>query len=60
VISDFHQRSLHEPIKPLAFSAAAINSYTFHVALKPQAPGSDAWKTAISKIEKRLSRFILR
>jgi ABC-type antimicrobial peptide transport system permease subunit len=51
VISDFHQRSLHEPIKPLAFSAAAINSYTFHVALKPQAPGSDAWKTAISKIE---------
>jgi ABC-type antimicrobial peptide transport system permease subunit len=51
VVSDFHQRSLHEPIKPLAFSAATVNSYTFHVALKPQVPGSGTWKTAISKIK---------
>jgi ABC-type antimicrobial peptide transport system permease subunit len=52
VIADFHQRSLHEPIKPLALSYAPANSYTIHVALKPQAPGSNAWKTAIAKIEK--------
>jgi predicted permease len=57
VTADFHQRSLHEPIKPLAFSAAAINSYTFHIALKPQAPGSDAWKTAILKIEKAFKQI---
>jgi ABC-type antimicrobial peptide transport system permease subunit len=52
VIADFHQRSLHEPIKPLALSCAPANSYTSHVALKPQAPGSNVWKTAIAKVEK--------
>jgi hypothetical protein len=52
VMADFHQRSLHEPIKPLALSCAIANHYTFHVALKPQPPGSNAWKTTIAKIEK--------
>jgi ABC-type antimicrobial peptide transport system permease subunit len=52
VIGDFHQRSLHEPIKPLALTCAIANHYTFHVALRPQVPGSNAWKTAIAKIEK--------
>ena len=52
VVADFHPRSLHEPIKPLALSCAVANHYIFHVALKPQPPSSNTWKTTIAKIEK--------
>lgn len=52
VISDFHTKSTHEPIKPLAYSSAMESSYTFHLALSPRGRDGDLWKKALSKIEK--------
>jgi len=52
VVADFHQRSLHEPIKPLLFASDKGNFYSMHVAFKPQTPGGAEWKNGISKIEK--------
>ena len=54
VVSDFHQRSLREPIKPLAIYTGT-NSFmkgTFHIALKPETAGGGEWKTAIADIQK--------
>ncbi|RKR85727.1 putative permease [Mucilaginibacter gracilis] len=51
VMGDFNQQSLHQAIKPLLFSAAASNSYTIHIALKPQNADGTAWKNALSKIQ---------
>lgn len=52
VVADFHQKSLHEPIKPLVIGCWASNQIAVAVALQPQPPGSNSWKNAISKIEK--------
>lgn len=52
VISDFHTKSTHEPIKPLAYSSAMESSYTFHLALSPRGRDGDLWKKALSKIER--------
>ncbi len=54
VVADFYQKSLHEPIKPLAIFTSS-NSYqtgTFHLSLKPQTAGGDEWKTAIAAMGK--------
>lgn len=52
VIADFHTKSTHQPIKPLAYSSASRSHYTFHLALQP--PGDDGlvWKQALAKVEK--------
>ncbi|MGX5690812.1 ABC transporter permease [Arcticibacter tournemirensis] len=54
VMADFHQESLHNPIKPMAvtISDEAWNSGIFHIALKPQTAGGDEWKTALGSIRK--------
>jgi putative ABC transport system permease protein len=52
VISDFHQASLHIPIKPLAITGTKGSFYTIHIALQPQPPGSSTWKTTIAQLEK--------
>ena len=54
VVADFHQRSLHEPIKPIAiYSGTTLwQTGTFHIALKPETPGGNEWKTAIAAIGK--------
>ena len=51
VMADFHQESLHGPIKPLAFSGNLNNSYSFHIALQPQDAEGSSWKSTIAKIE---------
>jgi predicted permease len=51
VIQDFNQRSLHEPIKPIALTAAANNHFTFHIALQPLAEDGNSWKTTIRKMQ---------
>lgn len=51
VIQDFNQKSLHEPIKSVALTAAANNHYTFHIALQPLNEEGNSWKTTISKIQ---------
>ena len=52
VISDFHTKSTHQAIKPLAFSSARKSSYTFHLALKPRGADGELWKRALAKVEK--------
>jgi len=54
VVADFHQRSLHEPIKPLAIYCGTSKWQTgvFHVALKPETAGSNDWKASIAAMEK--------
>ncbi|MEP7376977.1 MAG: ABC transporter permease [Chitinophagaceae bacterium] len=52
VIADFHTKSTHQAIKPLAFSSAANNSFTFHLALKPRGEDGELWKRALAKVEK--------
>jgi len=53
VVTDFYQKSLHSPIKPLAiiYHPARYNNNTFHIALKPQTVGGDEWKRAITRME---------
>jgi ABC-type antimicrobial peptide transport system permease subunit len=54
VAADFYQKSLHDPIKPLAIltSTSSWQTGTFHIALKPQTAGGDEWKTAITTMGK--------
>jgi len=54
VVADFYQRSLHEPIKPLAIYYGTGNwqTGTFHIALKPESPGGNEWKTTIAAMGK--------
>ncbi|MGC4101703.1 ABC transporter permease [Ferruginibacter sp.] len=51
VLANFHQRSLHEPIKPLAMGSWSGTERTINILLQPRTAGGDNWKTAISKIE---------
>jgi ABC-type antimicrobial peptide transport system permease subunit len=52
VVSDFIQRSLHEPIKPLAIASWNNPERNFSMALQPQNEAGTAWKNTITKIEK--------
>jgi predicted permease len=50
VLRDFYSRSLHEPIKPVVYTAITPDYNRLHIELKPNANGS-TWKAAISKIQ---------
>jgi len=52
VLKDFHTKSTHEPIKPVAYASVQKNSYNIHIALKSQAGSPGLWKNALEKIEK--------
>jgi ABC-type antimicrobial peptide transport system permease subunit len=52
VVSDFIQRSLHEPVKPLAIASWNNPERNFSMALQPQNEAGTAWKNTITKIEK--------
>lgn len=53
VVGDFHQASLHAPIKPMAiYPQKPENMGTIHIALKPQTADGNEWKTAIASIQK--------
>lgn len=51
VLADFHTKSTHEIIKPLAYSSAAKNSYTIHAVLENGTNNAEQWKKAIAKME---------
>lgn len=57
VVADFHQRSLHEPIKPLAISNGTNIALTINVLLHPQNDAGTAWPAAIKKMEKAWKEF---
>jgi putative ABC transport system permease protein len=50
ILADFHTKSTHVAIKPLAYAAASDYCYTFHLALRADDPSS--WKRALDKTEK--------
>lgn len=52
VLKDFHAKSTHTSIMPLAFSGAEKKSYSLHVALKSQNGAPGQWKNTLAKIEK--------
>ena len=52
VIANFHQKSLHEIIKPLIITSNINDQRAFNIALHAQNVAGTRWKTAIGKIEK--------
>lgn len=52
VIADFHTKSTHLAIKPLAYSSQAKRGFTFHLALKPRGTDADAWKNTMARVER--------
>jgi predicted permease len=50
VVADFHQHSLHEPIKPLVIANGTNIATVFNIALPPQNAG--AWPKTIASIGK--------
>ncbi len=52
VVADFHQKSLHEPIKPLLLTTRKKQERCINIALQPQNAAGTVWKSAISKIGK--------
>ncbi|HTI61814.1 FtsX-like permease family protein [Mucilaginibacter sp.] len=51
IFADFHQASLHAPIKPMAIFPQNYNSDGLHIALKPETAGGNEWKAATSAME---------
>ena len=52
VVSDFHQKSLHEAIKPLVIASWNNTERTINIALQPQNKNGSTWKVGIAKIAK--------
>jgi putative ABC transport system permease protein len=52
VVADFHQKSLHETIKPVVFASRDSQEQMFNIALQPRNARGNNWKAVISKIEK--------
>ncbi len=52
VIGDFHPKSLHDAIGPVAIANGAPDAITFNIALQPQNADGTAWTTAINSIRK--------
>ena len=57
VLTDFHTKSTHEPIKPLAYTNARRNSRIIHLALKSQAGSPGLWKDALQKTESEFRKL---
>jgi predicted permease len=52
VLANFHQRSLHETIKPLLIANSDKGLRAFNILLQPQDGNGMVWKAAIEKINK--------
>jgi len=52
VISDFHAKSTHVAIKPLAYSSATNRSYIFHLALPSGSDNAANWTNTLAKVER--------
>jgi putative ABC transport system permease protein len=52
VLSDFHTKSTHDPIKPLLYSTNNNGSFALHLALKAQGANNNAWKETLAKVDK--------
>ena len=52
VAANFHQKSLHEAIRPLVLTTNKSQCRTVNIALQPQNASGTVWKSGIAKIEK--------
>jgi putative ABC transport system permease protein len=52
VVADFHQASLHNPIKPLMIASQLSNEGFISVSLGAQKPGDNSWKAILTKMQK--------
>jgi len=50
VVGDFHEKSMHDIIRPLIITHWASHEGVINVALPPQEPGNNTWKKALDKI----------
>jgi ABC-type antimicrobial peptide transport system permease subunit len=57
VMKDFHQKSLHEAIKPLSLTSAANNTRSFNIALTSVNGSTDGWKNTIKRIEAEFKKI---
>jgi ABC-type antimicrobial peptide transport system permease subunit len=57
VLKDFHTKSTHEAIKPLAYSSVGKSSFMIHIALKSQAGTPGLWKSGLDKMEKEFKKI---
>lgn len=57
ILKDFHTKSTHEPIKPLAYTNARRNSRIIHLALKSQTGSPGLWKNALQKTENEFNKL---
>ena len=57
VMKDFHTKSTHDPIKPLAYASVRNSSYNIHVALRSQAGAPGLWKNALDKMEAEFKKL---
>ena len=57
VLKDFHTKSTHEPIKPLAYSSVEKSSYVINMALKSESGSPGLWKSALGKVEKEFKKI---
>lgn len=51
VVANFHQKSLHEAVKPLAIGSWGKSENNISVLLQPKNASGDNWKATIAKIE---------
>jgi putative ABC transport system permease protein len=51
IVADFHQATLHAPIKPMAIYPDSYGYGQLHIALKPETAGGNEWKTTLAGIE---------
>jgi hypothetical protein len=57
VLKDFHTKSTHEPIKPLAYSSVENSSYVINMALKSESGSPGIWKKVLGKVEKEFKKI---
>jgi putative ABC transport system permease protein len=57
VIGDFHQKSLHLPIRPLLMATETANQRTFNVGLQNTGKDRNGWKETIAGIEKAYKKL---
>ena len=57
VLKDFHTKSTHEPIKPVAYSSVEKSSYVINIALKSESGTPGMWNAALGKVEKEFKKI---
>ncbi len=50
VVADFHEKSMHDVIKPLIITHWAVHEGVINIALPPQDPGNHTWQKALEKV----------